>query len=668
MDSRKLAGSIFDLLFGILLFLLLIASLIVFQDDIADDPYNIPLIVGLLAIYVPISLTQILQGVLGLKQRDDETSERSKKPSLSEILAKNKAATLKVTSITYAMAFLVAIITFIYSFIRYYGLIMTTMDESIYIGFIVLYFGGFLWLGIIAVELQFVKRDSSALFTIKTKIDNLYRHKISKFQSFSLLIIIITTASSIIVFETVQPDECFHGTNSFSPHAYDIQTSHYNASLENPVLVNQTILESLEKAMRNMTRLQQMGGFPMRSYQDGSRMASDRGFGCPLFPDEFSLQGGTPYIAGVYLDMYAIEPNPVYLNVAKAAADALVAVQDDIDGGFYYDGRRYANGDGYHPHPRNLRRHSILDDNVMQSCMSFLLDVYNVTEDPKYLDAINKGFDCLFDIEKPGGGWPQRSNYEEYSYPSYTTLNDDSMEDVVNLMLKAHHMFPEESKYLAAAERAGRFLIRVQGNGGNQMQTGWAQQYKNDLPAWARAFEPPAICSRQTGKAINMLISIYLETGNETYLEPIPAGVEWLNTSDFTWEEDGDVVNGWSRLYELETDVPIYGIADGGEGKNPAYVYDYEDARDGYSWRGVYGINSSIDDWVKLQQLNNDTEDFLDWKETEPDLASLEDDAKKAVAELNEEFFWLEEDGYIKDSEFVNNADDIIQYLSLAIA
>lgn len=428
-----------------------------------------------------------------------------------------------------------------------------------------------------------------------------------------------------------------------------------------------TILLAFEKALRNMTRLQKMGGFPMGSKLDGSLMWSDRGESCPLFPDEFSLQGGTAKIASVYLEMYKIEPNPVYLQVALNAADALLAVQDEINGGFFYDGRRYQNGDGYQPHPRNYGRHAVFDDNVMQSCLSFLLDVYNLTGIEKYLNGFLKGMNLIFEVEKQGGGWPQRTGFPSYRYEDYVTLNDDSMEDIVFLLLKAYKMFPWERKYLDAAERAGQFLIRVQGNGGSEFQQGWAQQYYNDMPAWARNFEPPAICSSDTNQAIKILMELYLYTNNLTYLEPIPAAISWLNDSStiITWIEDLELKVGWARLYELGTNLPIYGIANGGPGKLPPYVYNYNEARSGYNWRNT-NANSSAEKYLKLQEFNNDTSLYLEWRNTPKDLNELYEEAEEAYNEMDASFFWLE-NGKIKDSKFADNAMKIIEYLMIAI-
>ena len=51
----------------------------------------------------------------------------------------------------------------------------------------------------------------------------------------------------------------------------------------------------------------------------------------------------------------------------------------------------------------------------------------------------------------------------------------------------------------------------------------WAQQYNPQLqPDWARAFEPPCVVSNEAGGAMRLLIDLYLETGDQKYLEPLP--------------------------------------------------------------------------------------------------------------------------------------------------
>lgn len=499
-------------------------------------------------------------------------------------------------------------------------------------------------------------------------------------QALALFVIVLVAVLPLLPLLLAEP-RCNSHCVGFSPAAYDLPTGpHYNAALDDPA-VNQTVLAALEKGLHALTRVQQRGGFPMYVTRDGCTYSSDRGFGCPLFPGEFSLQGGTAKLGRVFVEMYRVEPDPVYLGVAEATAEALLAVQDAENGGFYYDGRRYPDGRGYQPHPHNERRAAILDDNVMQSCMSFLLDVYNVTgKATVYLPAIHAGFDCLDAMEKPHGGWRQRSNYPADSYQSKVTLNDDALQDVLFLMLKAHAMFPNETRYLAAAQRAGEFLVRVQGNGGAANQTGWAQQYGDDLnPCWARSFEPPAICSHQTVSAMECLLELYLVTGNASWLAPIPAGIAWLNASRITWTGgDGSQETGWSRLYELGTNRPIMGINDGiRQPLGSQYVYNFSEARGGYSWRGDYGAERFFEHYAKLLELGNDTAQFRAWRETPPTPSGALRSAWGAVEDQTEAGFWLHHDAdkyadyggsVIRDSACEGALSKLLAYVRVASA
>lgn len=433
--------------------------------------------------------------------------------------------------------------------------------------------------------------------------------------------------------------ECYWGTIGFSDPAYTLPSgAHENTDLDLLTGENQTILQAIEKGLWAITKLRQQGGFPMWVETDGSKFYSDREFGCPLFPGEFSLQEGTALLAGLYLKMYQIENNSIYLGVAEDAGDALIAVQDEINGGFYYDGRRFADGTGYQPHPKNYMRSAILDDNVLQSCLDFLLDLYNVTGTTKYKTAFEKGFQCLLDVEKPHGGWIQRSNYPNNMYFSYVTLNDNTLLDVVRVLLKAYDIFPAESKYLVAAQRGCQFLLNVQGNGGSTTQLGWAQQYSDDdLPAWARDFEPPAICSLATVSAMTALLEMYLATNDTKWIDPIPNGITWLDNSKISWVEDGVTHNSWSRLYELGTNTPIYGKVLG-RGRSPEY--GYEPTREGYGWRDDFGVTAFKARYNLLDSLGKNITEF-NLAEANVSVSSALSVAQSSMNIQTADGFWL---------------------------
>jgi len=498
------------------------------------------------------------------------------------------------------------------------------------------------------------------------------RRGIGKFQAVAMLLMIVGTVITYGVTVLNLPGKCFTGFHGFSAPAYDLAaiqaSTHANAALDGLAGGNRSLLETLERGLWQMTTTQSQGGFPLEALLDGSEFYSDRGYDCPLFPGEFSIQGGTPLIAGVYLSMYKLDPNPVYLNVAAAAARALMAVQDAGNGGFFYDGRLYPDSTGYQPHPRNPMHSAVFDDNTMQSALAFLLDMYDITGNETYRNAAVRGLDYIFQLEKPGGGWPQRSNYGPDEYPSYVTLNDDCMQDIMNLLFKAYDILGG-ARYMQAAERAGQFLIRVQGNGAgsNAVQSGaWAQQYKNDQPAWARRFEPPAMCSAQTARAIEMLIDLYLRTGNETYLDPIPVAVAWLTDANTTildvWEGSG--THFWSRLYELETNRLIVGNRNN-QDNGVVYYYDYVPTRDyGYSWVGNYGINGTLDRYDYLvNACGKNISQYIVWRDAPPSVSFLLSRALYANSTIHQSGFWLDKEGKIDDEMFYYNAMRIIEYL-----
>ncbi|MHA1294815.1 MAG: pectate lyase, partial [Promethearchaeota archaeon] len=514
---------------------------------------------------------------------------------------------------------------------------------------------------------QYKKKNAknNNINSIRTDDFNVMR----KFQAIGIVCILIISGLIGILTLIFSPD-CYWGFMGFSEPAYDLPTgNHENSDLDNESLVNQEILESLEKGLWAITKLRQQGGFPMWVEEDGSHFYSDRGFDCPLFPGEFSLQEGTALLGSLFLEMYKIEPNEVYLDVAEDAAKALLAVQDEKNGGFYYDGRRYEDGTGYQPHPKNLRRSAILDDNVMQSCLSYLLDIYNTTKKEKYLKGFKKGFECLCNIEKPQGGWPQRSNYRDNVYYSYVTLNDHALKDVVFVLLKAYKLFPDEDEYLKAAKRACNFLIDVQGNGGSKEQKAWAQQYDdNNQPAWARDFEPPAMCSATTVDAMECLLEMYLATNNSKWLDPIPDAIEWLEDSDtiIEWEEDGKKKTGYARLYELKTNKPIFGI-NYGRGKLIPYVYDYNLARKGYSWVGDFGVSKFISRYELLISLNFNIKAFIEADNELPSLSSATEKALYYVEEQTDDGFWLHE-GRIYSGACSEACLAIMDYIKVALS
>lgn len=474
----------------------------------------------------------------------------------------------------------------------------------------------------------------------------------------SLIAIIFGAGTGINLLISSPP--CYYSTIGFQEPAYALPSgSHHNTGLDGLNSTDQDFLAALEKGLWAMTRVRQGGGFPMFVEPDGSKYYGDRGEDCPYGPGEFSMQSSTPHIAEVFLKMYQLEPNPVYLQVARDAADALLKVQDSENGGFYYDGIVKADGTAMQPHPANIRRAALLDDNVMQSCLNFLIDIYAKTNDTRYLAAIQKGFNCIDSMATPIGGWRQRSNYALDAYPSLVTLNDGALRDTFYLYLKAYDYF-NDTRYLDEATKAAQFLLDVQGNGGSPLQQGWAQQYTwEGMPEWGRHFEPPGMCSATTSQAIWVLIEMFLRTNDSTWIDTIPDAIAWLE------DPSTEVAGTYSRLYELVTNRPIYGIKlGGGEGRHPEYTYDINEAGEGYGWQGDFGVTGAIYWYNHLNEtLNFNITEARQHLESPPSNATLSARAQAAGNSQTIDGFWLDGSGDIRDSAFWTNAGNLIAYL-----
>ena len=105
-------------------------------------------------------------------------------------------------------------------------------------------------------------------------------------------------------------------------------------------------------------------------------------------------------------------------------------------------------------------------------------------------------------------------------------------------------------------------------------------------PAWARAFEPPAVCSSESATAMRTLVDLYVQTGDRKYLEPIPPFLEWLKRSQLGPDR-------WARLYELGTNRPLYGDRDGRLHYTLAEIS--AERQRGYNWEGTFGIPEARD-------------------------------------------------------------------------
>ncbi len=197
--------------------------------------------------------------------------------------------------------------------------------------------------------------------------------------------------------------------------------------------------------------------------------------------------------------------------------------------------------------PRAGRKVKLQDSN--QSHPIFLLaHLHRVTGDERYLEAAKAGGALMLAAQNPNGSWShsydldRKMGFTAQGKPQGGEINDKCMNDAMDLMLFMYHL-TEDRKYLDALLRAGDWLIEAQSDDPTH---GWAEQYDRDNnPAWARSFEPPADCPGRSNLALQALRLMWWLTGDTKYLAPIEEFVDWLDAI----KTDG----GWWKYYDVKT-------------------------------------------------------------------------------------------------------------------
>ena len=370
---------------------------------------------------------------------------------------------------------------------------------------------------------------------------------------------------------------------------------------------------------------------------------------------------GTPSVGFAFLRAYRVTGSDVYLNAAKGAADALVWGQLACGGWDYkieFDPKgskrwHYRRDNGKRKPGRGVRYWSVFDDNTTQSALRFLMAVDQATKgQPSYHRAVEYGLEFMLTSQFPNGAWPQASPPpRSRGYWDYYTFNDNAINDCIRVMLDAYKGYGEQ-RYLESAKKGGDFIIASQLPA---PQSGWAQQYDHDMkPAPARWFEPAACNGGVTCRNIRTLIELLLETGEQKYVRPIPAALEWLERSKLR-----DRV--WARFYELKTNRPIYVTAD------RRIVYEQVNLRSGYSWFGDYGGEEVARLYKKVISLGR--QKYLAELARPPSpaarerrLRSLEASVRRIIAAQDAQGRWVE-GGRIETSTFIRNVGVLCDYL-----
>jgi hypothetical protein len=365
---------------------------------------------------------------------------------------------------------------------------------------------------------------------------------------------------------------------------------------------------------------------------------------------------GTPSIGESFLSAYRATVDPWYLESARAAGLALAWGQR-IEGGWDHlvDVSHFNPAQ---PVPEKKSGRCTFDDDISQGALTFLMRLDEVIDEQWLADAINLCLSFMMKSQYDNGAWPQWYPFIG-GYHDYYTFNDNAINDCMRVMLLAHELYGRED-CLKSAKLGGDFIIASQVQA---PQSGWAQQYSHDMkPAWARAFEPPGVCSAVTARNIRTLIDLYLYTRDKKYLEPIPKAIGWLEHSKLT-------ENTWARLYEVGTNRPIYGDRD----NKIHYTLDEisEERRKGYSWQSEFGVDSAIKEYQSLMKLGADQYQAdrtktLTPTEKKKGRESLAPGVTVAIGSLDEMGRWVDSGtNMIYSQDFCRNMNAFCLYLEL---
>ena len=353
---------------------------------------------------------------------------------------------------------------------------------------------------------------------------------------------------------------------------------------------------------------------------------------------------GTPSVGECLIRAYQLTKDEKYLNGAESAAKSLAWGQSSHGGWEHLaDVAALIAGDDLE---QRQQYSCTIDDNITQGAISFLIKMDLLIDRDWLTEAIQLGFDFLLESQFSNGAWPQwyplRGGYHDYY-----TYNDNAINDCIRVLLMAHREYGNP-ELLASAELAGAFIINSQFPA---PQAGWSQQYNHDLqPAWARDFEPPGICSLVTARNIISLVELYRYTDKKLYLDPIPAALNWLEESRLS-------PNTWARLYEVDTNRPIYGDMD------RKVHYNYEEIsserKTGYGFRGDFHIQETVAYYEAIKE-GSITETSKKSMEAKALLPMVEE----IISHQDKQGRWLRKDS-IRIQDFVRNINFLCDYLEL---
>jgi hypothetical protein len=132
-------------------------------------------------------------------------------------------------------------------------------------------------------------------------------------------------------------------------------------------------------------------------------------------------------------------------------------------------------------------------------------------------------------------------------------------------------------------------------------------------------------------------VDLHAATGDEKYLKPLPAAIDWLKRSEIGPRK-------WARFYELGSNKPLYFT------KDYKLVYTDDDLPTHYGFQGEFGIPAAIS--------------YRDGSKTTPKSPKQPSDTqiRTIIGTLDEKGRWLR-NGRIETRVFIENVNTLCDYL-----
>jgi PelA/Pel-15E family pectate lyase len=277
-----------------------------------------------------------------------------------------------------------------------------------------------------------------------------------------------------------------------------------------------------------------------------------------------------------------------------------------------------------------VQTNTTFDNSTTYTHIEYLANVYAQTHTEKYRVACLKGLEFVLSAQFKNGGWPQYFPLEKGDYSRHITFNDGAYMGIMNLLQNIVDNHPDFSfvdtklrKRIAVAYQKGLDCILKMQIVDQEKLTVWCQQHDEVTlqPAWARAFEPPAICNGESAGIVLFLMSI--DRPDARIIQAVQSAVKWFNDSKIqntrvetidapteksqyqTYSVDKVVVNDpkappiWTRYYELNTERPLF------SDRNKKFLYSMAEVsrerRVGYAWY-TYAPQSVLNKYPEWQK------------------------------------------------------------------